>query len=199
MKKALLLLLFPISLSAQYVDTYSNIQTLKASGQLVSGMSYMITDLGKMEIMAKSVNDFFPIPVKRTPYAMEYDEELFDFDTKVITGIDNISCVARCNGAWFLLNDGTHKPYKAAYCTNNLMVWYGKTYDKVYSASTCLDDTYSGSNLDITCGASVSLQYIAIWVHKNVNGVKTQMTLAEASIPGSNIFINVRMGKIIQL
>ena len=79
------------------------------------------------------------------------------------------------------------------------MVHYGKTYDKVVSASTVLDETYSGSQLNITCGASVGLSYITIFMHKNVNGVKSQMTLQESSIVGSNLFIFVKLIKFIQL
>jgi len=204
MKKLLFLLLLPFTLSAQYVDTYSNIQTLKASGLLVSGMSYMITDLGKMEIMARTINSFYPIPIKRTPFAMDYDYETFNFDTKVITGYDNIQCVARCNsGVWALINDVGHTPYKAAYASNNLMVHFYKTYDKVISSSTNIDDGYAASSLMISCGASVSFNYIAVLLYKTVfnNGIptKVQMTLMEASIAGANIFLYVTMAKFIPL
>jgi len=173
---------------------------MKQASQLTAGQVYLMTDLGKLEIMAKSTNAFYEIPYRRSRFALDYDEELFDFDTKIITGIDNIAGVARCsNSVWSLLNDLGHKPYKLSHCSNNLMVHYGKTYDKVVSASTVLDETYSASQLNVTCGASVGLSYITIYLHKNVNGVKSQMTLQESSINGSNLFIFVKMLKFIQL
>ena len=198
--KTLLLLLFPFLSFGQYVTTWSYLQTMKQANQLTAGQVYLMTDLGKLEIMAKSNNAFYEIPYRRSRYALDYDEELFDFDTKVITGIDNLAGVARCsNSVWSLLNDLGHKPYKLSHCSNNLMVHYGKTYDKVVSASTVLDETYSASQLNITCGASVGLSYITIYLHKNIGGVKSQMTLQEASINGSNLFIFVKMLKFIQL
>ena len=198
--KTLLLLLFPFLSFGQYVTTWSYLQTMKQANQLTAGQVYLMTDLGKLEIMAKSTNAFYEIPYRRSRYALDYDDELFDFDTKVITGIDNLAGVARCsNSVWSLLNDLGHKPYKLSHCSNNLMVHYGKTYDKVVSASTVLDETYSASQLNITCGASVGLSYITIYLHKNIGGVKSQMTLQEASINGSNLFIFVKMLKFIQL
>lgn len=198
--KTLLLILFPFISFGQYVTTWNDLQTMKQANQLTPGQVYLMTDLGKIEIMAKSTNAFYEIPYRRSRYAIDYDEELFDFDTKVITGIDNLAGVARCsNSVWSLLNDLGHKPYKLSHCSNNLMIHYGKTYDKVISASTVLDETYSGSQLNITCGASVGLSYITIYLHKNVGGVKSQMTLQEASINGSNLFIFVKMLKFIQL
>lgn len=198
--KTLLLILFPFLSFGQYVTTWSDLQTMKQASQLTPGQVYLMTDLGKLEIMAKSTNSFHEIPYRRSRFALDYDEELFDFDTKIITGIDNLAGVARCsNSVWSLLNDLGHKPYKLSHCSNNLMIHYGKTYDKVVSASTVLDETYSGSQLNITCGASVGLSYITIYLHKNVNGVKSQMTLQESSINGSNLFIFVKMLKFIQL
>ena len=198
--KTLLLLLFPFLSFGQYVTTWSDLQTMKQANQLTPGQVYLMTDLGKLEIMAKSTNSFYEIPYRRSRFALDYDEELFDFDLKIITGIDNLAGVARCsNSVWSLLNDLGHKPYKLSHCSNNLMVHYGKTYDKVVSASTVLDETYSASQLNITCGASVGLSYITIYLHKNVNGVKSQMTLQESSINGSNLFIFVKMLKFIQL
>jgi len=173
---------------------------MKQANQLTAGQVYLMTDLGKLEIMAKSTNAFYEIPYRRSRFALDYDEELFDFDTKIITGIDNLAGVARCsNSVWSLLNDLGHKPYKLSHCSNNLMVHYGKTYDKVVSASTVLDETYSASQLNVSCGASVGLSYITIYLHKNVGGVKSQMTLQESSINGSNLFIFVKMLKFIQL
>jgi len=173
---------------------------MKQANQLTPGQVYLMSDLGKIEIMAKSTNAFYEIPYRRSRYALDYDEELFDFDTKIITGIDNLAGVARCsNSVWNLINDLGHKPYKLSHCSNNLMVHYGKTYDKVVSASTVLDETYSASQLNVSCGASVGLSYITIYLHKNVNGIKSQMTLQESSINGSNLFIFVKMLKFIQL
>ena len=198
--KTLLLILFPFISFGQYVTTWNDLQTMKQASQLTAGQVYLMTDLGKLEIMAKSTNSFHEVPYRRSRYALDYDEELFDFDTKVITGIDNLAGVARCsNSVWSLLNDLGHKPYKLSHCSNNLMVHYGKTYDKVVSASTVLDETYSASQLNVSCGASVGLSYITIYLHKNVNGVKSQMTLQESSINGSNLFIFVKMLKFIQL
>ena len=198
--KTLLLILFPFLSFGQYVTTWSDLQTMKQANQLTPGQVYLMTDLGKLEIMAKSTNAFYEIPYRRSRYALDYDEELFDFDTKIITGIDNLAGVARCsNSVWNLINDLGHKPYKLSHCSNNLMVHYGKTYDKVVSASTVLDETYSASQLNITCGASVGLSYITIYLHKNIGGVKSQMTLQESSINGSNLFIFVKMLKFIQL
>ena len=198
--KTLLLLLFPFISFGQYVTTWSDLQAMKQANQLTAGQVYLMTDLGKLEIMAKSTNAFYEIPYRRSRYALDYDEELFDFDTKIITGIDNLAGVARCsNSVWSLLNDLGHKPYKLSHCSNNLMVHYGKTYDKVVSASTVLDETYSASQLNISCGASVGLSYITIYLHKNIGGVKSQMTLQESSINGSNLFIFVKMLKFIQL
>ena len=198
--KTLILILFPFLSFGQYITTWPELQVMKQASQLTPGQVYLMTDLGKLEIMAKSSNAFYEIPYRRSRYALDYDEELFDFDTKVITGIDNLAGVARCsNSVWSLLNDLGHKPYKLSHCSNNLMIHYGKTYDKVVSASTVLDETYSGSQLNISCGASVGLSYITIYLHKNVNGVKSQMTLQEASINGSNLFIFVKMLKFIQL
>ena len=198
--KTLLLILFPFLSFGQYITTWPELQVMKQASQLTPGQVYLMTDLGKIEIMAKSTNSFHEVPYRRSRYALDYDEELFDFDTKIITGIDNLAGVARCsNSVWSLLNDLGHKPYKLSHCSNNLMVHYGKTYDKVVSASTVLDETYSASQLNITCGASVGLSYITIYLHKNVNGVKSQMTLQESSINGSNLFIFVKMLKFIQL
>ena len=198
--KTLLLILFPFLSFGQYVTTWSDLQAMKQANQLTPGQVYLMTDLGKLEIMAKSTNSFHEVPYRRSRYALDYDEELFDFDTKIITGIDNLAGVARCsNSVWSLLNDLGHKPYKLSHCSNNLMVHYGKTYDKVVSASTVLDETYSASQLNVTCGASVGLSYITIYLHKNVGGVKSQMTLQESSINGSNLFIFVKMLKFIQL
>ena len=198
--KTLLLILFPFLSFGQYVTTWNDLQTMKQANQLIVGQVYLMTDLGKLEIMAKSNNAFYEIPYRRSRFALDYDEELFDFDTKIITGIDNLAGVARCsNSVWSLLNDLGHKPYKLSHCSNNLMVHYGKTYDKVVSASTVLDETYSGSQLNVTCGASVGLSYITIYLHKNIGGVKSQMTLQESSINGSNLFIFVKMLKFIQL
>ena len=198
--KTLLLILFPFLSFGQYITTWPELQVMKQANQLTPGQVYLMSDLGKIEIMGKSTNAFYEIPYRRSRYALDYDEELFDFDTKVITGIDNLAGVARCsNSVWSLLNDLGHKPYKLSHCSNNLMVHYGKTYDKVVSASTVLDETYSGSQLNISCGASVGLSYITIYLHKNVGGVKSQMTLQEASINGSNLFIFVKMLKFIQL
>ena len=198
--KTLLLILFPFLSFGQYITTWPELQVMKQTSQLTAGQVYLMTDLGKLEIMAKSTNAFYEIPYRRSRYALDYDEELFDFDTKVITGIDNLAGVARCsNSVWSLLNDLGHKPYKLSHCSNNLMVHYGKTYDKVLSASTVRDEAYSGSQLNISCGASVGLSYITIYLHKNVNGVKSQMTLQESSINGSNLFIFVKMLKFIQL
>ena len=198
--KTLLLILFPFLSFGQYVTTWLDLQTMKQANQLTPGQVYLMTDLGKLEIMAKSTNSFHEIPYRRSRYALDYDEELFDFDTKIITGIDNLAGVARCsNSVWSLLNDLGHKPYKLSHCSNNLMVHYGKTYDKVVSASTVLDETYSASQLNVSCGASVGLSYITIYLHKNVGGVKSQMTLQESSINGSNLFIFVKMLKFIQL
>ena len=198
--KTLLLILFPFLSFGQYVTTWNDLHTMKQASQLTPGQVYLMSDLGKIEIMAKSTNAFYEKPYRRSRYALDYDEELFDFDTKIITGIDNLAGVARCsNSVWSLLNDLGHKPYKLSHCSNNLMVHYGKTYDKVVSASTVLDETYSASQLNITCGASVGLSYITIYLHKNVGGVKSQMTLQESSINGSNLFIFVKMLKFIQL
>ena len=198
--KTLLLILFPFLSFGQYVTTWPELQAMKQANQLIVGQVYLMTDLGKLEIMAKSTNSFHEVPYRRSRYALDYDEELFDFDNKIITGIDNVAGVARCtNSVWYLLNDAGHRPYKLSHCSNNLMVHYGKTYDKVVSASTVLDETYSGSQLNITCGASVGLSYITIFMHKNVNGVKSQMTLQESSIVGSNLFIFVKLIKFIQL
>ena len=198
--KTLLLILFPFLSFGQYVTTWPELQAMKQANQLTPGQVYLMTDLGKLEIMAKSTNSFHEVPYRRSRYALDYDEELFDFDNKIITGIDNVAGVARCsNSVWSLLNDLGHKPYKLSHCSNNLMIHYGKTYDKVVSASTVLDETYSASQLNITCGASVGLSYITIYLHKNVNGVKSQMTLQESSINGSNLFIFVKMLKFIQL
>jgi len=198
--KTLLLILFPFLSFGQYVTTWPELQAMKQANQLTPGQVYLMTDLGKLEIMAKSTNAFHEVPYRRSRYALDYDEELFDFDNKIITGIDNVAGVARCsNSVWSLLNDAGHKPYKLSHCSNNLMVYYAKTYDKVISASTVLDETYSGSQLNITCGASVGLSYITVYLHKNVNGVKTQMTLQEASIAGANIFIFSKLLKFIQL
>lgn len=200
----LAILLLPFTLSAQYIASYNDLNQLKSNAQLTPGQVYLIVDLNKIEIVAKTPTSFYPTPFKRTPFALDYDEETFDFNTKIITGYDNISCVARCtNGIWNLINDSNHKPYKASHCSNNLMVWYTKTYDKVISTSTDLDEGYTASPLMITCGASVGLPYIAIWLYKTtfINGQpqKTQMTLQEASIPGANIWIWVKMSNNIQL
>ena len=198
--KTLLLIIFPFLSFGQYITTWPELQVMKQANQLTPGQVYLMSDLGKLEIMAKSTNSFHEIPYRRSRYALDYDEELFDFDTKIITGIDNLAGVARCsNSVWNLINDLGHKPYKLSHCSNNLMVHYGKTYDKVVSASTVLDETYSASQLNITCGASVGLSYITIYLHKNVGGVKSQMTLQESSINGSNLFIFVKMLKFIQL
>ncbi|MBK8143640.1 MAG: hypothetical protein IPK62_00930 [Bacteroidetes bacterium] len=194
----------PAGSDAQVATTWADIATLKTQGLLIPGFVYKITDLQNIELVAKTTNTFHRIPYKRTIQGIEYDDELFDFDSKVLTGIDNIGCSARCsNGVWSIINDGSHEPYKMTTASNNLMVYFGKTYDKVISASTDLDEAYSGSNFLIDCGASVAFSYMAIWFYKTtIVGAtfqKTQMTLQEASISGSNVFIMVKMSKSIQL
>lgn len=47
-------------------------------------------------LRAKTNSSFNTKPVVRTAYALDYDEEFFDFPTKKISAIDNIDCVVRC-------------------------------------------------------------------------------------------------------
>lgn len=206
MKKILLFLFFIITFSAksQIALTWSDIDQLKSSNQLCPGTSYMIVDIGKIQIMAKSTNTFYETPYVRTPYALEYDFESFNFDTKILTGIDEISCVARCSsGTWYLINDAGHRPYKVASASGNLVVHFTKTYDKVLGFSTSLDDSYSASNYVITAGASVGFSTATIYFHKTVVStntlMKVSMTSQELSILGSNIWIMGRFSKQIQL
>jgi len=206
MKKILLLFICLLSLTAkgQLIMTWEEINSLKIAGQLSPGTVYKISNLNKMELISKTSSSFYEIPYRRTVYAMDFDHEFFNFDTKTITGVDDVACVARCtNGIWNLINDAGHKPYRITHCSNNLMVYFEKVYDKVISVSTDIDETYSGSNLGVSCGASVGLSYVAVWFHKTilVNGAiqKTQMTLQEASITGANVFILGKMSKQIVL
>ncbi len=184
------------------VLSYAELQTFKNASLLSAGESYMITDLGKIEIAAKTANTFHAIPCKRTPFAMDYDDETFDFDTKVLTGYDNLSCAVRCtNNAWGLINDVNHKPYKFSHASNNIMVHFSKqnTYDKVVGFFTTIDETYAASNLLISSGASVGLNFIAVYLYKTVNNLRVNMTLQECSIAYSNLWLMGRMSKNIQL
>ena len=140
MKKILLLLLVSNACYGQIIGTYSQIAIMKASSTLVPNVVYQITDLGKMELLAKTTNTFYYIPYRRTMFAMDYDEELFNFDSKLLIGIDNISCIVRCaNSTWFVLNDGGHIPYKVGTLTDNLVVNFTKTYDKVMTFHANID------------------------------------------------------------
>lgn len=188
----------------QYAATWADINLLKQQGLLNPGVVYILVDLYKIGIVAKTCDSFHPIPYMRTAQGLEYDEEHFDFDNKVIIGIDNINCAIRCTGGtWAAINDTGHRPHKIGAVTNNVMVHFTKTYDKVIGGSTSIDETYSGSNLMVSCGASISFAYIAIYLHKTtILGAgfqKTQMTALEASIPWSNIFVNVKASKQIPL
>lgn len=207
MKKFLLFLFFIISFSAksQVANTWADINQLKSNNQLYPGSIYTIIDMGKIQIVAKSNNTFYETPFVRTPYALEYDFELFNFDTKILTGIDEISCVARCSSSsWYLINDAGHKPYKVSSTSNNLVIHFTKTYDKVLGFSTSLDDSYSASNYVITAGASVGFSSATIYFHKTVilntnTLIKVLMTPQELSITGSNIWIMGMLSKQIQL
>lgn len=192
------LALAPYFASAQYYDTYPNIAALKSSCQLIEGQTYVITDMSKLQIMAASCSTFHTKPLY-SRFCYEYDELQFNFDTRIMTGIDNCEGIIRCNNGWYLINEATHKPHKISQANGNVAVHFTKTYDFVIGGSATLDETYSASGLIITCGPSIGLSMMTIWLHKTVNGAKYQLTLAEASIPGSNIFINARMGKNIQL
>ncbi len=204
MKKILFLLLIANAGFGQTVATYSDIGTLKNSNLLMPNTVYIIQDIGKIQLVAKGVNSFYEKPYMRTIFGMDFDEETFDFDTRVLQVIDNVSCVCRCtNAGWSIINDVGHKPYKIALVSSNLMVHYTKAYDKVIGFSTSLDETYSGSNLHITAGASAGLTKATILFYKtdgnNVPLQKQPATIQDLSIYGSNIFINGRMAKYLQL
>jgi hypothetical protein len=204
MKKLLLLLLLPLYSSGQIYGTYAQIATMKSMSQLTPNVVYQITDLGKIEIVAKTTNTFFYIPYKRSIYALDYDEELFNFDTKLLIGIDNISCIVRCiNSNWYVLNDAGHIPYKVGTLTDNLVINFTKTYDRVMGFQASIDETYAQQNGDITVGAGVGYSSATLHFLKTViiNGqlVRQYMTKQELSITWSNVFVNARMAKFIQL
>jgi hypothetical protein len=204
MKKLLILLLISNVCYGQIIGTYADVSAMKSQGALYPNQVYCITDLGKMQIMAKTNNSFYRKPYVRTIFAMDFDEETFDFDTKRIMGIDNVSCVVRCtNGTWSILNDIGHTPENVASVSDNLFIYFTKTYDKVIGFQTSLDETYAGSNYDITCGASTGLAFCVVLFYKTViiNGqlIKQFITLQELSIPNSNITYSGRFGKFIQL
>lgn len=204
MKKILLLLLISNACYGQIIGTYSQIATMKASSTLVPNVVYQITDLGKMELLAKITNTFYYIPYRRTMFAMDYDEELFNFDSKLLIGIDNISCIVRCaNSTWFVLNDAGHIPYKVGSLTDNLVVNFTKTYDKVMTFHANIDETYALQNGDITVGAGVGYSSATLYFYKTViqnnQLVRQPMTKQELSITWSNVFISARMAKFIPL
>lgn len=204
MKKLLLLLLLPLYSSGQIYGTYAQIATMKSMSQLTPNVVYQITDLGKIELVAKTTNTFFYIPYKRSIYALDYDEELFNFDTKLLIGIDNISCIVRCiNSNWYVLNDAGHIPYKVGTLTDNLVINFTKTYDRVMGFQASIDETYAQQNGDITVGAGVGYSSATLHFLKTViiNGqlVRQYMTKQELSITWSNVFVNARMAKFIQL
>lgn len=204
MKKLLLLLLLPLCSSGQIYGTYAQIATMKSMSQLTPNVVYQITDLGKIELVAKTTNTFFYIPYKRSIYALDYDEELFNFDTKLLIGIDNISCIVRCiNSNWYVLNDAGHIPYKVGTLTDNLVINFTKTYDRVMGFQASIDETYAQQNGDITVGAGVGYSSATLHFLKTViiNGqlVRQYMTKQELSITWSNVFVNARMAKFIQL
>lgn len=199
MKKLFLLLLLPFSINAQQLETWAQLDQMRLSCQLIPNSVYVIIDYGNTEICAKTCSTFYERPLKRTIYAIDYDDELFDFASKTITAFDNIDCVVRCNGGWFIINDAGHTPYRVSSVSGNLIVHFQKTYDKVVGFSTSIDDAYSASNYNISCGASVGFGTATIFVHKCINGVKTQMTIAELSIPTTNIFIIGRFSKQIPI
>lgn len=204
MKKILFLLLISANSFGQIWGSYSAIANLKNSAQLIPNTVYILSDLGKMQIVAKTNNSFYEKPFVRTIYAMDYDEELFYFDTKKIMGIDNISCVVRCqNATWCIISDAGHAPKKVSGVSDNMFLYFTKTYDKVIGFQTSIDETYAQSNLNISIGASVGFDKATILFFKSVivNGQiqKQFATKTELSIEWSNIFISGELGKFIQL
>lgn len=165
---------------------------------------YVLQDLGKIQLVAKTNNSFYEHPFVRTIWGMDFDEETFDFNTKQLMGIDNVSCVARCiNSVWTIMADAGHRPQKVANVSDNLFVYYTKTYDKVLGFQTSIDETYAQSNYHISMGASVGLSFAVVLFFKidptNMPLQKVPLTKQELSIIYSNVFISGRFGKIIQL
>ncbi len=204
MKKILSLLLISNACFGQITAPYSTVSATKNVCQLVPNTVYILTDLGKIQLVAKTNNSFYEHPFVRTIWGMDFDEETFDFNAKQLMGIDNISCVIRCqNAVWSIVNDAGHKPQKVANVSDNLFVYYTKTYDKVLGFQTSIDETYAQSNYHISIGASVGLSFAVVLFFKtnpdNMPLQKAFITKQELSIPNSNIFISGRFGKIIQL
>jgi hypothetical protein len=200
--RTLILLLFPFTLFAQNVLTYNEAAYLIESAQLVPKETYQLIDT-KITLVAKTTTSFYERPLYRSIHALDYDDETFNFTTKQITAIDDIDCVIRCSGSWALINDAGHKPYKVTTVGGNATIYFGKTYDKVIGFQASLDDTYSASPLIISCGASVGFSNATLYIYRTAplgsGFAKFQMTLAELSIAGSNIFISGKFSKQIQL
>ena len=151
---------------------YSTLQNLKNNGALSVGDVYVISDLGCIYLMAKTPNSFYERPLVRTKFALDYDDELFDFDTKIITGFDNIYGIIRCtNQVWTIIFDAGHTPYKVGNIVGNggntATINFQKTYDKVISFQYNIDEAYAAEPNDITIGCSVSFGYATMFFYKN--------------------------------
>lgn len=188
--------------------TRSQVLNLISSRGLITHEIYQITDAlagqGLVRIMAVSNNSFAPRPVIPTLQGASFDLEEYTIQTDKLMAIDALSCVLRCvGGVWNFIQDAGHEPRRISTVVtegNNIVVNYSKTYTKVLGSQVSVDETYSGSPLGITCGASVGLNRSIIQMYRTVlqaNGIsKAPLTPAQASIPGSNIWFSAKCMKI---
>lgn len=102
MKKFIFLFIFifvPFFCKSQVSGTWTYLDSLVTANALTPNGIYYISDLDSIMLRAKSDSTFDAKPVIRTSYALNYDEEFFDFPTKKISAIDNIECVVRCTNS----------------------------------------------------------------------------------------------------
>lgn len=169
---------------------------------LVPGTIYEIsnatTQLIPIQLMAVAVDQFGEAPLIRTRIGCTFDRESYNIRTDKLTCTDHINCVVRCTaGVWRAISDSGHTSQHLdtiISANKGFTVKYTKTYHRVNGCSTSVDETYSKSDLCITCGASVGLSTSLVLVHKTiiVNGAlkKEGLSNNEASITGSNIWFS---------
>lgn len=182
--------------------------TLMRNNGLFTGQIYEIQDATsshiKIGLQAIDSNTFSVHPFLRTSLGHEFDSEKYLIAEDKLICTDSISCVVKCtNGVWNMITNPTHQPQHVQQVTSGdgqFTVNFTKTYTVVNSSSTSIDETYSESQLGVTCGASVGLNLTIVKLHKSVvdNGTfrKVKLSNAEASIPGSNIWFSAQCSKV---
>jgi hypothetical protein len=181
--------------------------TLLGNNSLDTTSTYYITDV-QVLLMPKSNNAFFERPLQASKHSLSFDYETYDIRTNRCFAYLQLGGVIRCtNGVWGLINDAGHIPKGITSVSNannsGFKINFSITADRVIDFSTSIDETYSASNLCISCGASVGFAHAIILLHKTliVNNIlqKSSLTHTEASIPSSNIWVKGTLLKIINI